>query len=315
MRSTHIALLGVVVMTIACDPPSHPRQLANTITNNICDFNFDCCAPSERNALGLTGFGGAAPNKGECVEELNDQIGGAFAEVVQAIDDGTAIYDAEAAEACTATNRAALDSCDSQVLLDSSTGNVFNRLFYLVDDNDTACSSLAARAFTRGTVGDGRTCVSSFECEDFGRCVFVDDEGNTVNGLARPATGTCKTPPDEGEPCEDDACGPGLECRFDTEQAASFCAAFEALGDGDPCNFDDECKSNACVEDVGVCSDDPQIECTRDDDCGFDFCFDGSCDGSGAACEEDADCEATCDAEPAVCGAPTPVTVEICNGL
>ena len=110
MNSTLLRTAALLGVLSACDPATHPRNYTNTILNALCHFEFDCCTPAERAAF--LPFS-AASNKERCFEELNDTAGGFMNVAAEAVDRGTATYDAEAAERCTAELRTASDQCDS----------------------------------------------------------------------------------------------------------------------------------------------------------------------------------------------------------
>ena len=241
----------------------------------------------------------SAADEASCVEELNDKVGGLSAVAADAVDRGTATYDAEAAERCTGDRAAAINSCDSQAFA-GPTGLSLTRLVFLVDESDAECFALAGRFFTRGTVKDGGDCTADVDCADFGSCVFGDD--------AFSGAGTCRARTNEGGSCSDDnfiGCAPGLACDSESKCAtpqlsddgdlcvvgstckSGFCKSQSACEvGGDSCDFDGDCP-NVCVD--GLCSD--GFSCTVDDECFGSRCvIDGSC--------------ATLD-----------ITIDVCDGL
>ena len=303
MRIKHLVLLGSLAGSgLACDPPTHPHRFAETIFANACRYNFECCTPNEREFGGLSGLGGSALNEEECREELNDQFGGIFAAAAQAVDDGRATYDAEAASRCTREMQAAFDSCDSQTLL----GNIRNdssRLLFLFDGSDQECIALAQRAWTRGVLDDGDACSSDVECEDFGVCNFDDAKGVGFEI----DSGTCTAPAGSGEACTERRCGLGLVCD------GAVCAPENLADNGAACISNSECESTFCTALSGECSSDGDF-CVAATDCFTGFCEDGRCDDSGDDCTVDADCTQTCSATPGTCEALPSIDVEICNG-
>jgi hypothetical protein len=295
----HISLLSLFLVVAGCQPATHPDRLGDTVFNNICHFNFDCCTPIERTSSGLF-FGGGASNKAACIEELNDTLGGVFDTASAAVAAGTAVYDAEGAERCSI--QAAIDSCDAQTVLGVSSDKRVFQALYGIDATDPTCVDLASRAFTKGTVKDGGACTSVFDCVE-GICdIEAEEEGTT-------AQGKCVAPLKEGDDCSERSCGQGLTCD-DTDT----CIKVVLLDDGASCEFDGQCTSGACVGE-GSCSNGVG-SCFSADDCSdFDFCDVDVCFDTGAACTEDADCNtATCDNGP-VCAAAAKITVEICDGL
>lgn len=274
MRALSFSTVGLVLAATACQPASHPDRLAETLFNNVCHFNFDCCTPSERAVF--SSLGGGATSKAACVEELNDTFGGAFNIASAAVENGTAVYDAEEAERCSI--QAAIDSCDAQTVLGVPENQGFNQLLFGIDATDPLCAALAQRAFVRGTVADGDACTNSVDCADFGTCVFDDDDETE---------GTCRAPAKEGEDCAERSCGVGLRCNAENQ-----CAKPAALDDGEACSDSVDCVSGSCNQTEGECSVSGE-PCSVDEEC-----FDGE------------SCSAT-----AVCGAAPKFTVEICDGL
>ena len=216
-------LLGVLS---ACDPPTHPRNYTNTILNALCHFEYDCCTPTERATF--LPFS-AASSKDRCLEELNDSVGGFMNVPAEAVDRGTATYDAEAAERCTADLRTASEQCDAAAFVSPSGGFSFNSIVFLVAPNDAECQALANRGFTRGTVKDGDDCINDVECADFGDCVVEDEEDFAI-------AGKCKAQLAEGDDCAEGICQPGLFC------GADGCEAVKLADDGDACIDDFDCE-------------------------------------------------------------------------
>jgi hypothetical protein len=296
MRAISLSAVGVVLAATACQPASHPDRLANTLFNNVCHFNFDCCTPSER--VMFSSLGGGAVNKAACIEELHDTFGGAFEVASAAVEAGTAVYDAEEAERCSI--QAAIDSCDAQTVLGVGQSQGFTQLLYGIDATDDDCLLLASRAFTRGTVKDGGACTSFIDCADEGTCTI--DEGESK--------GTCVAPAKEGDDCSERSCAPGLNC----DDTTARCVAEVLFDDGASCEFDEECTSGACVG-LGTCSSSGEA-CASSLDCGFNaICDGGLCDDGVTTCSFDEDCPVESCEDGPVCGEAEKITVEVCNGL
>jgi hypothetical protein len=301
MRTPRLALLTLAGVSVvaACDPPTHPNRYANTILQNICHTAYDCCTPTERQLV-LGVFFTASQSKETCLEELNDFVGGFLQVAQQAVEDGTATYDAEAATRCTAEVQAAVDRCDAQAIADLTGSYNFNVTAFGVDADDPECLALAQRAFTRGTRANGEDCTSDIDCADFGICVIEGDRNFT-------RAGTCRNPGTEGNACADDVgCGPGLTCVDDT------CIVVERAENGETCTDDGECASGNCEGSERSCegSGDP---CDFDDEC-TGSCIDDVCVGSGDACFSDFDCEGVCVGTEGTC-ADVSLRVEVCDGL
>lgn len=289
----HTAAILALATIGACQPATHPANYATTIFDAVCHFQFSCCAPSERLETPLANVAAGALDEGRCREEFEDQAGGIFNVAAAAVDNGTATFDADAAERCTAAAREAMASCDSQALLGSPRVDG-GSLVFLADPADRECQLLAQRAFVRGTVRDGGDCTADVDCEDFGTCAFLDDDGNEVDGPTRPAVGVCQTPAGEGETCEARGCAFGLSCQ-DAGDGTVECRAQELLADGEDCFVATQCRAEStCLTTSGTCND-----------------------GSGA-CDSDFDCDgfdAVCEGASQVCAPLEPVDVEICDGL
>lgn len=299
----------VVVSLVGCDPPVHPKNFASTVVASTCHFIHDCCTPSERQVLIPFPF----LNKDACLEEVEAAFGGLMNVAIEAIDKGTATFDAEAAEACTGAIRTAIDQCDATAVVGSD-GNIdANRLFFLFDGNDPVCAALAQRGFSRGELEDGDECVSSVECADFGTCENDNDGGGFTVG------GTCRAAAGEGDACDDRRCLPGLLCSAELR-----CEEPPPLADdGDDCTFDFQCVSGFCsgAGDFGRCSTDETVDCEFDEDCTVQATCDqvaGRCDDAAqTACFVDFDCPDI----PGTCVPPAPgecttlqITSEICDG-
>ena len=292
-------LLGVLS---ACDPPTHPRNYGNTILSSICHFEFDCCTPSERAAF--LRFSQAS-SKDRCLEEVNDGFGGLMNVAAEAVDRGTATYDAEAAERCTATLRAASDQCDSAAFASPTGGFSFESIAFLVDPRDAECQALASRGFTRGTVKDGGDCINNVDCADFGTCIVTDEDGEDLV-----VAGECRAGLAEGEDCLDSnaSCQPGLVC------AADGCEAVELADNGDACSFSGSCASGFCTAEDGEGScEGSGDECFDDFEC-EGSCVDDFCVGSGDECFDDFDCEGVCTPTQGEC-VEVKITVDACDGL
>ncbi len=295
------AAVGFVAAIASCDPPTHPKNYTQTIIHNLCRFQYSCCTPTERAVVGAFS---QAPDEAACNEELSDTISGFMAVAAEAVDRGTATYDAEAADRCTADRRAAIDSCDSQGLAGPQ-GLSFSAIVFLVDERDAECLALANRGFTRGTVKAGDDCLSSIECADFGSCEGDEEEEDEFA-----VGGKCKSLTGEGDSCADEGfngCQPGLSCNADGE-----CAKPELGDDGDVCTDDSECKGGFCTASQGSCAVGGDV-CDFDDECP-DACTDGFC-SEGNTCTEDFDCFGSlCVFPEGECKTPK-VTIEICDGL
>jgi hypothetical protein len=234
MNKIFLAIALVLLALVACQP-KHPDRLADTLINNACHFNFDCCTPAER-ALLPTQTGDKAVDKAACIEELHDTFGGAFNVASAAVAAGKAVYDEREAERCSI--QAAIDSCDAQTVLGGA--DPFTQLLYGIDASDTRCLRSAGRAFTRGLVKDGGACTSSFDCADFGTCNITDP---TVA-----IEGTCRAPAQAGESCVERLCGLDLRCE------GAACVPVVVLDNGAACVSDGECGSGRCALTPGVCS-------------------------------------------------------------
>lgn len=302
-RLSLAALLPVVVVVAACDPPTHPKNYASTIINSLCHFQYDCCTPAERQ-LTFFIFG---TDEASCVEEFNDQSGGFMAVQIEAIERGTATYDAEAADRCTKTIREGIDRCDSSVLV-APTGFSFQSLVFMVDEGDAECVALANRGFTRGTGKKGDECLSFVDCADFGNCVVEGDE----DGEGLNVKGECEPLPAKGDDCADTfECQPGLVCEANADGAE--CVEPDLADDGDACVSNSSCASGFCKISDGACEGDGFF-CEGNFDCDG-ACVDNACVGDGNFCDFDSDCDGVClVAEPPVC-AKVDVTIEICDGL
>ena len=321
MRQQHASLLGLVVGVVlgvvACDAPTHPRRFSETIFNNACHFNFDCCLPAERAAAGLLALGGSAVSEEACREELHERLGGTFAVIAQAVDDGTAIYDAEAGARCTNEMQTAYDTCDSQTLL----GNVrtdLTQLLLMFDGSDPECVALAARGYTRGTVDDGGACSSDVECADFGSCVFDGDDPDDGDddAVSPVGKGTCAAPAGEGDDCSEKRCGVGLACNSDDE-GNRRCATRPQRALGEGCFSDNECASEFCESTDGTCAI-SGTSCRFDSECAsiFGSCIDDLCDDGTTACDVDDDCpdDNLCEGASSVCAEQAERSIEICDG-
>lgn len=245
--SLSLSTVGLVLAATACQPASHPARLAETLFNNVCHFNFDCCTPAERTVF--SSFGGGALNEAACVEELNDSLGGIFSIASAAVENGTAEYDAEEAERCSL--QSAIDSCDAQTVLGIGGDRAFSQLLFAVDFTDEACVALTQRAFTRGLVKDGGACTNSIDCADDGSCNFEDDS----------TAGKCQARAKEGEDCSERSCGAGFVCNEE-----NLCRKRVLLADGDDCFEDSTCESGSCNVTEGECSITGEA-CSFSEDC------------------------------------------------
>ncbi|MDP2344034.1 MAG: hypothetical protein Q8O67_23960 [Deltaproteobacteria bacterium] len=310
------ALALVLLPTLlSCDSPVHPRNQMSSAIDGICDFSFDCCLPQERGQLAFF----ASSTKDGCKEELEALLGGFASVNLEAVERGTAIFDAEAAERCTKERRAAADQCDARPFVTSTGEFDLTSLAFFVDPRDAECAALTARSFTRGTVKDGGDCIASVECADFGTCIVEDRDGDDV---VITVAGKCQATLKDGDSCvfaddEDErACEPGTNCDGDT------CEAPELLDDGAACGADSQCDSGLCsgLDQEGVCDNNGDFcEIGFDEDClERGFCFNDLCDDGVTACVEDFECdvEGTCAGEggPPTCKTIT-INIEICDGL
>ena len=313
---TALALVPVVAAGCFLLPRTDPVRYADTVIENICHITYDCCLPSERlEGVGFLAIALGGASRENCLEQSRESFGGVFNVVREAIANGTAEYDAELAERCTKDAQLAIDACELERFAVAGTGGGLsgrldlNSLFFGIDAKNNECLAAAGRSFTRGLVKDGDDCVNNVECADFGLCVFENSDGPF-----RSATGTCTSPADKGESCEERDCQLGLVCNGET------CEEQELIDNGDPCSFDSACESGFCPEPVGTCSDDG-AECTNDFDCDFllGSCINNLCNGVlGLACVEDFECDDVdqiCDAPPQVCADAPTITVEICDGI
>ncbi|MBM4281804.1 MAG: hypothetical protein FJ137_13945 [Deltaproteobacteria bacterium] len=251
-----LGVVGVGSVGGGCEPAQHPRQMTKKAVDNLCHVAFDCCTAVER---GLVNAALPYGSRQACHDELDDALGGALAAAVEAVDRGTAVFDADAAAGCTKEGQAAIDSCAGGDAFVDGTGQLsVLRAGFGLDPDDSECLALAARGFTRGVVDDGDECVSAFECADFGDCVIDDD-----NGAAITRDGACRAHADRSGDCTTRPCQPGLVC------VSGVCDEPPPLADdGDACLRDSDCASALCAS---VDGDDPV--CVRPD------IDDGICDG------------------------------------
>lgn len=285
-----LALVAVAASACAFFFPLSHDNLGETRVRALCHFAFACCTPIERQLFSN------APHKdeGACVDETLEDQGIGFllnidALAKDAVDRGTAVYDAEAAERCSRPLLDAMNQCDVEQLVNASGAFDLNRFLFLTDSDDPECIALAGRNYVRGNVGDGDECFSSFDCEDFGECIpDPDDAGDVIT-----TRGSCIIPHGEGDACDDGVgCQPGLSCV--NEGGELTCEEVEPAGDGEACEFDTDCESGNCEDVVGGGTCDlTGLPCVDDDDCPGDFC-------NGEVFGE--------------CAAAADVSVEICNG-
>jgi hypothetical protein len=244
------ALGAAVLGTLgACEPPQHPRRYSKTLVENLCHVAYDCCTAVERNAVVNFRFA----DKASCLEELDAVFGGALDAAVEAVDRGTATFDAEAARSCTEDQQAAIDRCEGGAAFLDVRGSLSGTLAGAgIAADDATCAALVARGFTRGTIDDGDDCLSSFECADFGECVVDDDNGATLT-----RSGTCRAAAGKGDDCDDRPCQPGLVCVSGACDEAPAPAK-----DGEPCVGDALCESGVCSDENGapVCAPAPEID-------------------------------------------------------
>ncbi len=229
--------LPLLLALVGCQP-KHPDRFADTMINNVCHFNFDCCTPAER-ALLPTQTGDKAVNKAACIEELHDTFGGAFNVASAAVAAGKAVFDEQEAERCSI--QAAIDSCDAQTVLGGA--DPFTQLLYGIDASDVRCLLSLSRGFTRGLAKDGGACTSSFDCADFGTC--------NITAPTVAIEGTCRAPARAGESCVERRCGFELRCE------TAVCVPVELLDNGEVCASDVECGSGRCAstQGTGVCAE------------------------------------------------------------
>lgn len=233
---------ALVVVGSGCEPAQHPRNLTRTFVANACHVAYDCCTAVERTALSTLRYA----DKASCMEEFDALFGGALDAATEAVDRGTATFDAEAAQACTTKQQAAIDRCEGGAAFVGADGTLsLAAAGFAIDATDPECAALLPRGFTRGAVDDGDDCVSRFECADFGECIIDDDNGAKIT-----RSGTCRASAGKGDDCSDRPCLPGLVCV-----SGSCDEAPEPLGDGEPCVADAQCESGLCNEqgDASVC--------------------------------------------------------------
>lgn len=297
-----LAVAVVVVTTVGCDPPQHPRRYTKTLVENVCHVAYDCCTAVERTAFSTLTY----PTKAACLEELDTVFGGGLAAAEEAVDRGTATFDAAAAQACTEAHQAAIDRCEGGGAFINADGRLsFISAGLAVDLGDAECAALVQRGFTRGTVEDGGDCVSDVECADFGGCVVDDDNGAKVT-----RSGTCRASPGKGDACDLQPCLPGLVCVSGSCDEAPAPAA-----DGEPCLANELCESGFCKGLGGdrTCTTSGET-CFSDFDCMT--CVAGKCADGVTACGSAFDCpvpEGACAEPSAVCARPD-VDDSICDG-
>lgn len=114
-------------------------------------------------------------------------------------------------------------------------------------------------------------CSSVFMCL---MGLFIAIQPNAAYSQTCTTTAEC----DDGNPCTDDWCDPGVEECFYTNNT-------DSCDDGDACTENDTCSAGVCAGTA--------IDCDDADPCTTDSCVDGTCqhDSAGCACTEDTDCD------------------------
>jgi hypothetical protein len=181
--------------------------------------------------MGISQDGDPVDTEEDCVEFANAIISGfAIAQYKESIAKGRMEYDGEAAAACVA-------------VLENVTCATYN--------NEIVPTDGGCRSFTLPKVADGGGCTQDYECIS-NNCIGEE------NSLGEPSVdGACMPMPAEGESCDelDDNCEGDLICDADFGSGDSTCRA--ARPDGTQCNLDDDCASDYCDEDSGLCGPEP----------------------------------------------------------
>ena len=160
---------------------------------------------------------------------------------------------------------------------------------------------------------DGNPCTQD-TCAAQGGCVHTDAAGACSDGDACTfgdtcQGGVCAAGPvlscDDGNPCSDESCEPGIGCVFSSNAAAcddgNACTSGDGCTNGvcvgllsETCDDGNPCTADTCAPDVGCVQTPTAAPCTDDDACTVtDSCEDGVCVGSGApSCDDGNDCTA-----------------------
>ena len=149
-------------------------------------------------------------------------------------------------------------------------------------DDDNPCTQLdrcVAGACTGGDpvrCDDGDPCTNDLCQPDDGSCSFVENAAPCDDGSACTAADTCRfgecvgipVSCDDGNPCTDDLCDPGLGCLHNYNTAG--------CDDGQPCTVLDHCDNGLCLSGPLACHE----ICGNgvdDDDDGLADCLDQDC--------------------------------------
>ncbi|MDD5307143.1 MAG: hypothetical protein PHU25_07465 [Deltaproteobacteria bacterium] len=295
------------LMAVSCDNGDDKVSVdvsqdnfCSEIAEVMCENMFDCCTGLQiEAALGIE----ISTDRKGCREDMTLVCEKKHADILYALDKGTASINADMA-----------DQCLESILVADSCFLVTSAPAYVEKCKNSPIA---------GKRSPGQDCLYAVECSGDAYCggdrvcrpyplqgakCIPGDVGEKVcaTGLFCNAEQKCQPLRGVGQSCSAaELCNETLYCNYDLDTGEGQCSLKKDAGT--LCKGDEQCSSNECTP--GVCSNDGTKECYDDSAC------EGTCPDTGAACTGGNKCAGTCSTSDNFCDDDTPCTGtgETCN--